>query len=379
VIRFIRPTLPPPSEWLPFLDESYRACWYSNCGPTAIEFERELTAKFGSTEREAILTCNATAGLTAAILAMNVQGSVVLPAFTFPATAMAILAANCRPVFCDVHPDTWELDPAELETLLESHDINAILHVRAFGFCRDISAIELTARRYGIPLIVDAAAALGGLLPSGMPAGQQGDVEVFSMHATKVFGIGEGGAIFAHPSLTASIRQVLNFGLAAGDVVRTGFNGKMSEFAAAVGRSVLRRIDSTIRARALIAERYCDAFADLPMVHVAETVGACAWQTFPMMLSGDVDAADIVQRAAVDGVELRRYYFPALHETTRFAPDSAFHPLPVSTRLARQMICLPVYTDMNLDEQTQVIRVVRDAIRSVARKPRPVALRVHDT
>jgi dTDP-4-amino-4,6-dideoxygalactose transaminase len=102
-----------------------------------------------------------------------------------------------------VSPDTWELDPDALATVLQRYPASAVVHVRAFGFGRDLADVGAVAARTGARLVVDAAAALGGLLPDGTPVGRAGDAEVFSMHVTKVFGIGEGGAIFAAPESRA--------------------------------------------------------------------------------------------------------------------------------------------------------------------------------
>src|SRR5207248_1648525 len=142
-------------------EEAYTLKRFSNFGPVVVRLEDELTRKYGN-GRRAVLVASGTAGLVAALVALDVQGPVVVPAFTFPATAQAVLQAGCTPVFCDVAAETWELDPEALEHLLRTEKVAAVLHVRSFGFCRDLGGVEAIARRYGVPLLVDSAAALGG-------------------------------------------------------------------------------------------------------------------------------------------------------------------------------------------------------------------------
>src|SRR5262249_48155902 len=179
----------------------------------------------------------------------------------FAARAQAVLQAGGAPVFGDACPRTWELDPEKLDSLLARQPIAAVMHVRTFGFCRDVRDVEDVTRRHGVPLIIDAAAALGGRLPGGAWAGHQGEMEVFSLHATKVFGVGEGGLILTRPEHVAALRRVLNFGFERGEAVVAGLNGKCSEFHAAVGLAVANHIDRFVERRRVVAEAYRNALA----------------------------------------------------------------------------------------------------------------------
>jgi len=342
--------LPFPDEWLRFLRESYRTRYFSNGGPCVRQFEAELTERYGQ-GREAIVTASATAGLTAALLAAPIyrRGSVILPAFTFPATANAILAAGHSLRFCDVSPETWELDPDALaDTIRTLTDRQcppvAIVHVRAFGLCRDLTPIEEIAAYYNLPLIVDAAAAMGGRLPEDRFVGDQGHLEVFSLHATKPFGVGEGGVIFAPPERAALIRRTLNFGLANGHPVINGINGKMSEFHAAIGLAMLQCFPQHRKRRAKIAYRYRAAFTPPPGEY-----GKPPWQTYPTLVE---DAAAAVAHFSAADIEVRRYYRPALHRSVYFESNA---PCPTAEYLAEHMICLPIYSDMTTPEQARVI------------------------
>ena len=141
-LRFVRPLVPGPEKWAPFLEPAYASGWFSNHGPVVQRFEWELQERCGVPEREVAVVSSATSGLVATLIALRVQGPVAMPAFTFPATAHAVRLAGCTPVFCDIDPDTWELDPGAAAEAVEAAGCVAIIHVRAFGLCRDPSQVE---------------------------------------------------------------------------------------------------------------------------------------------------------------------------------------------------------------------------------------------
>lgn len=357
MIRFIRPTVPDPEAWLPYLRRSYDERVFSNSGPAARRLEAALGERYAGSGREVILTASCTAGLTAALLAMGATGRVIIPAFTFPATAQAVLQSGCLPVFCDVSPTTWELDPDALATVLRRYPASAVVHVRAFGFCRDLAAVTAVAARYGARLIVDAAAALGGHLADGTPVGRHGDAEVFSMHVTKVFGIGEGGAIFTTTEHARRVRRACNFGLEGSDVVMPGLNAKLSDVHAAIGLAVLDRIDAFIARRREVGVRYDRLLTDCPWATPARAVGAPPLQTYPLLVDGAERAGALVEHCGRRGVELRRYYAPALHLASAFTAYER-GSLACAEDLAGRMVCLPVHSDMTDAEVETVIGAV---------------------
>lgn len=366
MLRFIRPILPPPEEWAPHLEETYARRHFTNFGPAVTRLEQSLAATYGA-GREVILASSATTGIAASLLAFGVRGRVALPAFTFPATASAILQANCTPVFCDVRADTWELDETGVGRAHREAPLSAVVAVRAFGLCRDMTPLANQTRCWGIPLIIDAAAALGGQLLSGEYVGCQGDAEVFSLHATKAFGVGEGGAIFAPPDRMAAIRRACNFGLEGGDVACPGLNAKMSDFHAAIGLALLPHFPAHVARRRSVANAYRRLIADLGGTTASPDSGWPVWQTFPVLLPSSFDAQQFVADAADNGVELRRYYHPALPETKWLRSRCP----PVSTDLSRRMVCLPVYSDMTREELMRVSGVVRKSWRQQSRQAAP--------
>lgn len=342
---FARPVVPPPERWTHLLEAPWEQRWFSNGGPLVRRLERELADRVGD-GRDVVLVCSATAGLVAALLALEVQGPVAVPAFTFPATVHAIEMAGCTPVFVDIDPATWELDPAAARAAIDVDGCVAILHVRAFGLCRDLRAIEAVAQACGVPLVVDAAAAFGGRTPTGVPAGHAGDMEVVSFHATKVFAMGEGGAVICSPEDGVRVRQRCNFALEGGDVVGRGLNAKMSEIAAAVGFPMLEDFDAHLAARARAAARLLEVAVAAGAGVPGPDAGAPPWQCLPFTLPGGVDQDAALAVVAAHGIEGRAYYCPGLHRSPAWSgPEGPLRELPATDALASRSMCMPIYAD----------------------------------
>jgi dTDP-4-amino-4,6-dideoxygalactose transaminase len=334
-----------------FLEASYGERYFSNFGPNVRAFEQEL-AKYLGIGREVITVSNATSGLAAVLLARKVRGLVAIPSYTFAATASAVYMAGCEPYPVDVNAETWELDIAGLRTVLDHKPIAAVIHVRPLGLCRPLAALSQMLADRDIPFIVDSAAAFGGRDSSGEIAGGSGLAEVFSFHATKPFGIGEGGAVAASPEIAEKVRMATNFGLTAPDAnPRWGVNAKMSEFHAAVGRAVLQTFEEKLAARRLLAAtwmRYLqDEAAQLPALP-----GMPPWQVFPVRMPGNSAKMVNAELASV-GIESRIYYQPALCDRGMTAP-------PVARALSQQVLCLPI--SPQVDEA--VIREVADIVKT---------------
>ena len=348
-LRFVRPLVPGPEKWAPFLEPAYTSGWFSNHGRVVQRFERELQERCGVPERNVTVVSSATSGLVATLIALRVQGPVAMPAFTFPATAHAVRLAGCTPVFCDIDPDTWELDPEATAEAVEAAGCVAIIHVRAFGLCRDVSRVEALAARAGVPLIMDSAAAFGGQTEGGPALGAGGAAEVFSFHATKPFGIGEGGAVVAPPSIARRVREVINFDLVRGEPRGRGLNAKMSEFTAAVGLAMLRDFDAVLVARREACARLTEIAEQDDRTEPPARAGQPPWQCFPIEVAESRMCKEMLDALANWGVEARILYHPTLHRTSAFE-QYADRPLPVTDDLTGRILCLPVYADLSARE-----------------------------
>jgi dTDP-4-amino-4,6-dideoxygalactose transaminase len=303
--------------------------------------------------------------LTAALLALEVRGRVAVPAFTFPASAHAITMAGCVPVLCDADRGTSELSPEAAEQAVREHGCVAIMHVRSHGLGRELSVVEGVARSCGVPLIIDGAAGYGGEDASGAPIGGAGDAEVVSFHATKVFAVGEGGAVITRRDVADRVRHVSNFSLAAHEVTGPGMNAKLSEFGAAVGLAMLELLDEHLEARRALVEHLRAVLAETGIATAPDNVGRPAWQCLPLRFANAAhrDLAQAELRAR--GVEARPYYAPGLHRTTAFAANAA-NPLPVTDELVDTTLCLPLYSEFDSAELEEYLAAVGSATIATA-------------
>lgn len=369
-VRFplTRPVMPKPEHWLPYLTTSYDRHYFTNFGPNEQLLSRRIAGRFCAPGGEAVLTCNATAALTAALVALGVRGNVAIPAFTFPATLHAVIAAGCRPVLLDVDPVTWELSAEIVAEAMRRCDIHALMPVRVFGFVRDHADLLALAHRQGVPVIFDSAAALGHVRFPISDA-DQNYVEVFSLHATKSFAVGEGGAILCPPRIARDVRRVLNFGLNADRSFGDGMNAKMSEFQAAVGLAALDMLDPLLERRRQVAAAYTAHFARLDGVALAPDTRFCPWSVYPVLTAAGTDVPEVVSAAAKAGLQLRRYYHPSLERGycgTMVTPLIPGGDLPVSRRISEGMLCLPVYADMTEAELAWIMPVLTDLFATTA-------------
>jgi len=342
------------------LEEIFENGWYSNFGPLVQRFEAGLLAKQGASEETCVTCSSATAGLSAALLASGRTGKVLIPAFTFPATLSAVRAAGLTEIVVDVNADDWALGGDLLDRALADTSAGAVILVAPFGMRRNLAADLAICRKRGAVVVIDSAASLG----AARPANSLGDdaFEVFSMHATKPFAVGEGGAIFAHRAHDGALRSALNFALNSYANLggpAWGFNGKMSEFHAAVGIAQLSRIDKIVGRRQAFAALYRDHLKQYPEVVCPQDTSCSPWQCFPVLLPSAAAADRLVSCAAASGVELRRYYRPSL---SRWPSARCFEACPVAEDLSGRMCTLPVRALGPSSEAEELMDIVLDAL-----------------
>jgi dTDP-4-amino-4,6-dideoxygalactose transaminase len=350
--RVAEPSLPPLADLQPELATMWAGRSLTNRGPQAQALGRELAERLGVA---VALSASGTAGLMATLRALDIRGEVIVPAYTFPATALSVVWAGARPVFADVDPDTWSLTPERCADRL-GPATEAILPVHLFGRPCERAPLEDFAARHGLALIFDAAHAFGSRYPDGTPVGAGGTAEVFSFHATKVLPMGEGGAVATRDDDLAHRADLLTVFGNRGDGVSElpGFNGKMQEWNALLGRHALREVDAWIERRAELVRRYRAALGQLPGLsfqagHEGATVAHqyFAVRVDPVALGLNVE--ELRQALWAEGIEGRRYYAPALHHHPAY-DDLVTPPLPTVDALADSVICLPLYAHLTDDE-----------------------------
>ncbi len=340
----------------------------TNDGPLVRELEQRFAACLGVAD--SVATTSGTAALALALRALALPpGTVVLPAFTFLATLNAVVAAGLTPRFCDIDPATWTLCPAHLRALLASErDVRLVLPVNVFGIPPALAAIRETADAAGVPVLLDNAHGAGTRQGgAGCPA--EPLVQTFSFHATKTLPAGEGGAVVTRDArLAAAMRRLRNHGIDRDDPFAStpGLNAKMSELHAAVGLRSLAALDAVVARRRAYATRLraaCAAFPSLfTLQHVPADVDA-NWQNLGVVCAPAVGAPAVQAALARDGIETRRYFWPALHRLRGFSDGP---PLPVTDRVADHILCLPLHSRMEPAVLDRIARALERVGRELA-------------
>ncbi len=369
-IRFQAPRLPAAAEVAERFAVAEQARWYSNEGACWRAFGAGLEARLGQ-GLHCVPLANATLALLVGLRALvgrSPAREVLLPSFTFAATAAAVAWAGLRPVFVDVEPAGWHLDADALAAALAARpgDVAAVLACSTFGMPpapAQSAAWRAAAAAHGVPVLVDSAAGFGSVDRDGTPLGGQGDAEVFSFHATKPLAIGEGGMLATADAAVADrVRRLANFGFRDGVVDdEPGLNAKLAEWPAATGLVALERFDDVLARRRAAAAEVLDALVPLGCTAQADCHGG-TWQFVPV-LAPTPAARDAVRAAAArDGLEVRAYYDTPLHRMPAFAGAAVAGSLDVTEDLAGRALSLPMADDQSAADRERIVASVAGAL-----------------
>jgi dTDP-4-amino-4,6-dideoxygalactose transaminase len=347
-----QPHLPPLDEFVPLLQEIWDSRVLTNGGPFHARLEAALAEYLGVPQ--VALFSNGTLALVTALQALRITGEVVTTPYSFVATAHSLLWHGNRPVFVDIDERTLNIDPAKIEAAI-TPQTTAIMPVHCYGHPCDVGAIQRIADTYNLKLIYDAAHAFG-VRDAGGSVLNHGDLSVLSFHATKVFNTFEGGAIVCADAKTKErIDRLKNFGHAGETtVVATGINGKMSEFNAALGLLQLKYVDDALAARQRVDAEYRQRLRTVKGIHCLDDAGETRANHayFPILVQAEYALSrDALYQALKDrGVHPRRYFYPLISEFPmyRALPSAQRENLPVASRAAQQVLCLPIYPDLPL-------------------------------
>jgi dTDP-4-amino-4,6-dideoxygalactose transaminase len=362
-IYVTQPYLPPLEEFLPYLKRIWESKQLTNRGPFHEQLEKALCDYLGV--KHLSLFANGTLALVTALQALRVTGEVITTPYSFVATAHALLWNGIKPVFVDVDPETLNLDARRIEAAI-TPQTTAILAVHCYGHPCDVEGIQKVADIYGLKVIYDAAHAFGVRCRGGSLF-EHGDLSVLSFHATKVFTTFEGGAIVCPDAKTKQrIDHLKNFGFVNEvTVVATGINGKMSEFNAALGLLQLKYIDQSIARRKQISALYRDGLKDVKGIHCLRDAGEAApnYAYFPILVQPEYPLSRdaLYQRMHDCRVHARRYFYPLISEFPMYRglASAARQNLPVASKAASEVICLPIYPALGDEQVSSVIELLR--------------------
>jgi dTDP-4-amino-4,6-dideoxygalactose transaminase len=341
--------------------------WLTNGGPFVQEFEKRVADLAGV--RHCIAVCNATVAMGITIRALDLTGEVIVPSFTFVATAHALQWQQITPVFCDIDPRTHNLDPGKLERLI-TPCTTGILAVHLWGRPCAIDHLQTLADRHGLALFFDAAHAFGCKF-KGRAIGGFGKAEIFSFHATKCINSGEGGAVVTDDDdLATRIRLMTNFGFSGYDkVIALGTNGKMSELSAALGLTNLESIEEFIVTNRANFELYREELAKIPGLSLIRYNEKEKPNYHYVVV--EVEAAktgltrdQLVAVLHAENVLARKYFYPGIH---RMEPYCSFSPnagldLPETEAIAERVLVLPTGSAVTSADITKICAIIRSAI-----------------
>ena len=382
------PLLPDLEEFHGLLKEIWASRWVTNMGQFHRQLEHAL-AEYLKVPYISLFT-NGTLPLLTALQALRIKGEVITTPYSFVATTHAIWWNGCTPVFVDIEEDTCGIDPDKIEAAI-TPQTTAIMPVHCYGHPVKTKRIQEIADHYGLKVIYDAAHAFGVEVPTEqvssfkfqVPSSPEtcnlkpetasillsGDMSTLSFHATKVFNTLEGGALVMHDEQTKRhIDHLKNFGFAGEtEVVAPGINSKVDEVRCAYGLLNLKQVDAAIDARRKVAQRYREALRGVPGIRFFEDMPGVRhnYSYFPIFVDAKeygMTRDELYFKLQGQGIFGRRYFYPLIStfNTYRNLPSAAPTNLPVATRIADEVICLPMHHALSEDDIERVVSVVKN-------------------
>jgi dTDP-4-amino-4,6-dideoxygalactose transaminase len=368
-----QPALPPLEEYVEYLKQIWESKILTNNGPFHRQFERELSEYLNV--NYVSLLANGTLGLVTALQVLRITGEVITTPFSFVATTHALWWNKIKPVFVDIEPESFNLDPEKVEAAI-TPQTTAIMPVHVYGNPCNVGRLQEIADIYGLKLIFDAAHAFG-LRIKGQSVLNYGDLSVLSFHATKLFTTTEGGAIICHDKRTKKrIDYLKNFGFAGETtVVAPGINAKMNEMQAACGILQLKYVNKYIAMRKLVAEAYREGLKDIHGIKMLEEIHnvARSYPYFPILVNSDEFGRtrdDVYNSLKEHNIYGRRYFYPLISHfpAYRGLPSSRKENLPVAEKTAEQVICLPIYPDLNMNVLGNIVDILKSSQKKKNRR-----------
>jgi dTDP-4-amino-4,6-dideoxygalactose transaminase len=346
-IYVTQPEMPPLADFVASLEQIWNSKYLTNGGPFHQQLEAALCAYLGV--EHICLFANGTLALMTALQALDISGEVITTPYSFVATTHALAWIGLKPVFVDVDPTTFNLDPDKIEAAITPHT-RAIMPVHCYGNPCDVERIAAIARKHGLKVVYDAAHAFG-VRQDGTSILHHGDLSVLSFHATKVFNTLEGGAIVCRD---AAMKQKIN--------------GKMNEISAAYGLLQLKGVDAAIEKRGRVVARYRELLGNVPGIAWVPALGdAPNFSYFPILVQDGYPLTRdaLYQKLREAGIHARRYFFPLISDLPMYSglPSAAADNLPVAVGAARQVLCLPLYPALDEPDIERIAGIVRAGVR----------------
>jgi len=363
-IYVTQPSLPPLREFNEYLEKIWDNKILTNNGPFHQQLENELASYLGVPYIS--LFANGTLALVTALQALCITGEVITTPYSFVATTHSLWWNNIKPVFVDIEPEFFNLDPNKIEAAITPRT-SAILPVHVYGNPCKVEHIKEIAEKHGLKVIYDAAHAFG-VNYKGKSILNYGELSILSFHATKVFNTMEGGAIICHSKeMKHQIDNLKNFGFRGEtNIEEPGINAKMSEFQSAFGLLQLKYIDNFLKKRKVIAEIYNHKLSEIRGIDILDVNPNAKnnYSYFPILIDKHKygkSRDELYINLKEKGIYSRRYFYPLI---SNFKPynglsSSKINNLTIANQLANKVICLPIYPSLETDDIHRIIDIIK--------------------
>jgi dTDP-4-amino-4,6-dideoxygalactose transaminase len=359
-IHVTQPSLPPLNEYVELLKGVWDSGILTHNGPLVQELEKNFCTKLNV--ENFLSTTNGTVAIQMSLKALELKGDVITTPFSWIATISAIKSEGCTPVFCDIDPDTLNIDPAKIEPLITKETV-AIIPVHVFGNPCDIKAIEKIAKKHNLKVIYDAAHAIGSTY-NGKSLLSYGDISATSLHATKLINTAEGGAcISSDKDLNEKLKRIRFFGHDDNKViVEDGFNGKMTEVHAALGLSNLKYYDKVLQDRKKKYLYYKNKLSGNDDIKFQTTKhGSSNYSYFPVIFRSENCLLKVEKALNAQQIYPRRYFYPSLNT---YGKVVEYIKMPVSEDISKRILCLPLYLNLTYKDLNRIVDIINKSVNS---------------
>ena len=348
-----QPTLAPLEEYTELLKGVWASGIMTHNGPLLQQFERDF-CRHEKIDR-IVAVSNGTIALQMALRALKLKGEIITTPFSFIATTSSIIYEGCKPVFVDIDPETFNIDPAKIEAAITPRTVG-IMPVHVFGNPCDIEAIDAIARKHNLKVVYDAAHGVGSTY-KGKPLISYGDISATSFHATKMLNTAEGGGCVAcNEELHRELQMLRFFGYnEQKDVEIDGFNGKMTEVHAALGIANLKYLNAALDDRRKKYALYKSILSQKDTFRFQKIAGTCNCSYFPVVFESEEALLKAQDALLKNDIVPRRYFYPSLNTYRRIVD---YVPMPESERLAQRILCLPLYFSLAEEDVVKIAEIV---------------------
>ena len=357
VINVTKTYLPDKQKYISYIDKIYENGWVTNNGPMVRELEHRLAEYLGV--KNIVLVANGTIALEIAYHLLKLKSEVITTPFSFVATTSSLVTNGLKPIFADIDPYTFNLDPKNIEEKI-TDETSAIVPVHVFGNACEVEEIDKIANKHDLKVIYDAAHAFG-VKYKGKSILNYGDVSTLSFHATKLFHTIEGGALIINDdTLVKEAHFLINFGIDEPDSVKSlGTNAKMNEFEAAMGLCVLDDMENIMALRQGVVERYESGLKDVVIFQKQNKNSTRNYSYFPILFETEEQMLKVQKVLNDTEIFPRRYFYPSL-DTLPYIKESSI--MNISREISSRILALPMYSTLSKNEQKQVINTLKEIL-----------------